>query len=71
MKPQARIIVGVAETTTRTISFDGALIPHAFFARTRTWYVPVAAVAVDDVAALPVSLTTRSVSPAADPASIT
>jgi hypothetical protein len=28
--------VGVDDATTRTLSFDGALVPHAFFARMRT-----------------------------------
>jgi hypothetical protein len=45
-------------------SFDVPPVPHVFFARTRTKYVPAPTpFAVSCVAALPVSLTTKSLRP--------
>ena len=56
-----------------TTSFDAPLLaPQAFFARTRTKYVPdPTPVAVYDVAGLCVSKFARFAAPGADPASIT
>jgi hypothetical protein len=57
--------------TTIDTSFDGALVPHAFRPRSRTKYVPGAALAVKDVNVVPVSATTIFVPPEKLPASTT
>ena len=55
--------------TTSTTSFDAALVPLAFDARTRTKYVPAPTPPAEKmVAAFPVLKFARSASPELDPA---
>src|SRR5437868_6953100 len=73
------LILQVARTVrsdryrTRSVtSLEGPLVPHAFFARTLTWYVRGPTFeALSEGVGLPVSLTTRSDAPGAEPASMT